>query len=344
MKPGKCPDLGLQIRRGVDQKPRVPVCGKSNPRLREGSQSPGPRLKTVRAIAVPLGKSPTRCYTKKPYTNTEPRTKPTLGRGRISGAFQRNEHILHCRFFPLFFSRCHKNYHNPSCSFTDVKFGSILWKASKLKVVMTDKFPLGIGIAASTVLVLAIGAVALSNPPSAPSTTLTTAGSSLTSTAASQEQASGDANSSANGHSPSKAPNFQPLTQSASLGFPSSSSAVNQPSASTPSPLQPGEGAVPDSALQKLAAGVHLNASNANGMNKDLWAQQVPLAQKLVQGMCDCEQRNWLNQFIATGNFALADDAANYYPSLNNLVGLPRSDAELIARNAAIAASAASSN
>ena len=43
------------------------------------------------------------------------------------------------------------------------------------------------------------------------------------------------------------------------------------------------------------------------------WAQALPIARVLEEGMCDCAQRNWLNQFIALGESGLTGDAAKYH-------------------------------
>ena len=43
------------------------------------------------------------------------------------------------------------------------------------------------------------------------------------------------------------------------------------------------------------------------------WARALPIARVLEQGMCDCAQRNWLNQFIALGESGLAGDRAKYH-------------------------------
>lgn len=74
---------------------------------------------------------------------------------------------------------------------------------------------------------------------------------------------------------------------------------------------------VKDSDLQNLASGLGLPIQiGANSgplptldkVNHEQWAQAVPQAQELLNGLCTCHQRNWLLQFVACGNYALAGD------------------------------------
>jgi hypothetical protein len=85
---------------------------------------------------------------------------------------------------------------------------------------------------------------------------------------------------------------------------------------------------VSDSDLADLAASVKLGQSSTGDVGKDIWAREVPVAQKLLNGMCDCDQRNWLKHFVQTGQEAIA--GSNHFPdSVQVLTKLRRSDTDL---------------
>ncbi len=100
-----------------------------------------------------------------------------------------------------------------------------------------------------------------------------------------------------------------------------------------PAPFaQPIANAVGVSDLRELAAMVHLSDASATGAdsndrNKARWGAALPKAQRLLQGACDCETRNWLNNFVQTGNYALSD-SKEYESSVKFLVSLPKNDDE----------------
>jgi hypothetical protein len=102
--------------------------------------------------------------------------------------------------------------------------------------------------------------------------------------------------------------------------------------APTPIPLQnpsPASAmAVQDSDIAQLAAAVNLGSASA-GVSKDVWARETPVAQKLLNGLCDCDQRNWLNHFVETGNEALSG-SENYDKSVQVLATLRRSNIDLV--------------
>lgn len=85
---------------------------------------------------------------------------------------------------------------------------------------------------------------------------------------------------------------------------------------------------VHDSDLAQLASEVKLGQANTGDVGKDVWARETPVAQKLLQGLCDCDQRNWLKHFVQTGNQALTG-SEEYYQSVQLLATLRRSNNEV---------------
>ncbi len=67
-----------------------------------------------------------------------------------------------------------------------------------------------------------------------------------------------------------------------------------------------------DSDLKTLGAMVDLGNAAKETPNKEHWTRAIAVAQTLLNGPCDCEQRNWLTHFVDTGNAALAD-SPDYY-------------------------------
>ena len=88
-----------------------------------------------------------------------------------------------------------------------------------------------------------------------------------------------------------------------------------------------------DSDLDKLARAVKLGATSTGDVGKDVWAKQVPVAQKLLKGMCDCDQRNWLKHFVQTGEEAVAG-SEQYPASVQLLANLRRGNNSLISAQA----------
>ena len=85
-----------------------------------------------------------------------------------------------------------------------------------------------------------------------------------------------------------------------------------------------------DSDLVQLAAAVKLSGTNTGDVSREVWARETPIAQRLLHGLCDCDQRNWLNHFVKTGNEALSG-SDDYYQSVQLLAKLRRNDQELSA-------------
>jgi hypothetical protein len=79
--------------------------------------------------------------------------------------------------------------------------------------------------------------------------------------------------------------------------------------------------------INRLASAVHLGDASA-GVSKDVWATQLPVAQRLLDGMCDCDQRNWLNHFVQAGQEAVAG-SQHYYQSIQVLAKLRRGNSDL---------------
>jgi len=79
---------------------------------------------------------------------------------------------------------------------------------------------------------------------------------------------------------------------------------------------------------EKLAQMVGLTDSPNQPLNKEKWKKALPIAEKLVNQSADCEQRNWLNQFIAVGNMAL-EESPDYEKFALALATMYRDDREL---------------
>ena len=91
-------------------------------------------------------------------------------------------------------------------------------------------------------------------------------------------------------------------------------------------PLPAGATSVPDADLLKLSALVNLPNAEERHIDKERWSRAVPIAQKLAQGPCDCEQRNWLVNFIDMGNSALAGSDDKYYRLAGLMQKMARND------------------
>ena len=85
--------------------------------------------------------------------------------------------------------------------------------------------------------------------------------------------------------------------------------------------------------LDSLAVGAKLDSGALQHMEKASWAKELPIAENMLQGICDCEERNWINHFIEAAKLALAG-SSDYYKSVAVLDQLPRDNQEL---NAAVA-------
>jgi hypothetical protein len=205
----------------------------------------------------------------------------------------------------------------------------------------SDKFLFGIGIAAFCALAVVLGSVALigrttdSNPAGA---AISGSPAPLTAPTA-QNQTSGVAPHAG----------VQPAASAATPGIAatrSDSALAAQASgnpAVTPAPVTSGSNATASSAvahsagtgqqvlpadLNNLADGVKLDDGALQNIDKAEWAKELPNAENLLQGICDCEQRNWLNRFVQTANDALAG-SSDYYTSVQILDQLPRNDTEM---------------
>ncbi len=86
--------------------------------------------------------------------------------------------------------------------------------------------------------------------------------------------------------------------------------------ANTPGPL--------DNYLLKLEGMVDLANARYGTPDRENWQQALPVAKVLEEGMCDCAQRNWLNQFIATGEAGLSGDLATYHQQGETMAGIGR--------------------
>ncbi len=101
--------------------------------------------------------------------------------------------------------------------------------------------------------------------------------------------------------------------------------------AETIPPLPPNATAVPDRDLLALAQAVDLPNATSHRPDKERWKQALLVAERLEQGPCDCEQRNWLTHFIEMGHFALVGPEADYREAARLLSTLGRNDAQAMA-------------
>ena len=163
---------------------------------------------------------------------------------------------------------------------------------------MSNKFLLGICLAFSAIFIFGLAAVVGVNSSTTPGFTEHT----TMKTSPPSEPASPQPSSAATLPTPETDANSEPKV----------SSPISSPDAAV---------TVQDSDLQKLAAAVKLGAVNTGDVSKNVWAQQTPMAEKLLRGMCDCDQRNWLNHFVKTGHDAISG-SQDYYQSVQVLAQL----------------------
>ena len=130
---------------------------------------------------------------------------------------------------------------------------------------------------------------------------------------------------------PAKMPADAPTAPSTSVGTAQALSTMPPQADITIPPLPANATSVPDDDLLRLCAMVSLaNAANVPP-DKAGWQQAIPIAEKLQQGPCDCEQRNWLHHFVETGNSALTDSADQYAENVQVLSTLARNDKQAMA-------------
>jgi len=87
---------------------------------------------------------------------------------------------------------------------------------------------------------------------------------------------------------------------------------------------------IPDASLYRLSMMVNLAEARDHRPDKAQWEQAVVIAGKLLEGPCDCEQKNWLKHFVEMGNYALSN-SDEYYKSAQLMATLPRNDNEAMA-------------
>lgn len=100
------------------------------------------------------------------------------------------------------------------------------------------------------------------------------------------------------------------------------------PAGASPVVMPAAGAAVPDDALLQLASLVNLAGATTQPPDKTRWAQAVPVASKLMEAPCDCDQRNWLKHFVAMGNDALTDSSADYLAEAQLIPTLRRYDTQ----------------
>ena len=96
-------------------------------------------------------------------------------------------------------------------------------------------------------------------------------------------------------------------------------------------PLPANAASIPDEDLLKLSAMIDLASARDRDPDKKRWAQALPIAQMLLQGPCDCEQRNWLNHFVEAGNDALTDATDRFHEHVWLVSNLARNDSQAMA-------------
>lgn len=126
---------------------------------------------------------------------------------------------------------------------------------------------------------------------------------------------------------PSATPLVAPVAPAASPATSAVEQAANEEPAVPPLPANATH--VPDEYLLKLANMVRLTNADEHLIDKERWGRALPIAERLVQAPCDCEQRNWLNHFISMGNDALAGMDEDYYRTAVLMQKMARNDQQL---------------
>ena len=88
---------------------------------------------------------------------------------------------------------------------------------------------------------------------------------------------------------------------------------------------------MPDEDLLQLSALVDLPNTPDHPADQALWKKATPIAEKLLKGPCDCEQRNWLNHFVEMGNAAQTGSEDQYKEDAKLMATLGRNDSQAIA-------------
>jgi hypothetical protein len=96
-------------------------------------------------------------------------------------------------------------------------------------------------------------------------------------------------------------------------------------------PLPANATSIPDEDLLKLSAMVDLADAATHRPDKERWKQAISISQKLMEGPCDCEQRNWLTRFVEMGNFALSDSESEYRGYATMMATMGRNDNQAMA-------------
>jgi hypothetical protein len=96
-------------------------------------------------------------------------------------------------------------------------------------------------------------------------------------------------------------------------------------------PIPPGATSIPDQDLILLSEMVGLPAARDTAPDKTQWRKAIAIADKLLQGPCDCGQRNWLTHFVETGNYALSDAKDQFHASAEVVASLARNDKQEMA-------------
>ena len=86
--------------------------------------------------------------------------------------------------------------------------------------------------------------------------------------------------------------------------------------ANTPGPL--------DNYLLKLEGMTAVGNARYGAPDREGWQKALPVARVLEQSMCDCAQRNWLNQFVATGEAGVTGDLEEYHRRGEVMAGISR--------------------
>ena len=76
---------------------------------------------------------------------------------------------------------------------------------------------------------------------------------------------------------------------------------------------------------------VNLAGARDQTPDKNQWTQALPIAQKLMDGPCDCAQKVWLKHFIEMGNYALTDSIDQYRETGGLMATLGRNDTQAMA-------------
>lgn len=104
-----------------------------------------------------------------------------------------------------------------------------------------------------------------------------------------------------------------------------------RPDVEQSNPLPANATSVPDANLLQLGRMVNLASARDQQPDKNQWTRAVSVAEKLLEGPCDCAQRVWLKHFVEMGNYAISDSNGEYHETAMLMATLGRNNREAMA-------------